>query len=436
MLLASFTGWAHWAQKISRAEFGEALDKAIACALSGGLLRARDGGRLEVTAVGRVCATKGVGVATGAALARWAREAIGATVDDLEVLLAASLTPAGGDVYIGLAGNERWRADYRGELLTRVRAAGAAARPVFAALLMDLQSLEYDATKAIKKTLLMADWIDEIRTQDLESHYHIWAGAVRRTGEELGWLVDALAGIARASGWTEARSATLDVLADRLAHGVKPDVLPLARLRARGVGRALLRRLVDGGFPDPDALRAAGRDAVAGVLKHKAAMTSLWATVAAVEVVEGSRPADPAPRAALAVGAGRLADAPPDDEPPGPSLIVDLTSLQVTYRGHAIPTRPPHHLQRQSVLALAVLAGRPGKVVTMSELASEMQKLGRSSKRVVAPELREIRYKVIRPFRRALAGVVPANEIENLFENVPGTGLRLNASGGARVIAA
>jgi hypothetical protein len=54
---------------------------------------------------------------------------------------------------------------------------------------------------------------------------------------------------------------------------------------------------------------------------------------------------------------------------------------------------------------------------------------------VVAPELREIRYKVIRPFRSALAGVVPANEIENLFENIPGTGLRLNAAGGARVIA-
>jgi hypothetical protein len=72
----------------------------------------------------------------------------------------------------------------------------------------------------------------------------------------------------------------------------------------------------------------------------------------------------------------------------------------------------------------------------MSEMAAEMQKLGRSGRRVVAPELRELRYRVIRPFRRALADVVPANEIESLLENVPGTGLRLNAPGGARVIAA
>jgi helicase len=427
MLLASFTGWAHWAQKISRAEFAQALEKAVACALDGGLLRALPGDRLEVTAVGRVCATKGVGVATGAALARWAKEAIGASVHDLEILLTVGLTPAGSAVYIALAGDERWRADYRGELLSRVGTAGVSARPPFAALVQDLQSLEYDTTKAIKKTLLLADWIDEVRTQDLESHYHIWAGAVRRTGEELGWLVDALAGVARASGWTDARSRTLDLLAERLTYGVRPDALPLARLRARGVGRALLRRLVDGGFADPDALRAAGRDAVAGVLKHKAAVTALWA------VVEGVAP--PKPEAGAPTGVGRLADAARDDEPPQPALIVDLTSLRVTYRGHPIPTKPPHHLQRQSVLALAVLAARPGKVVTMSELAAGMQKLTRSPRRVVAPELREIRYKVIRPFRRALAGVVPANEIENLFENVPGTGLRLNASG-AKVIAA
>ena len=61
--------------------------------------------------------------------------------------------------------------------------------------------------KAIKKTLLMADWIAEVRTQDLENRYHIWAGAVRRTGEELGWLVDALACVARASGWPRCKVA-------------------------------------------------------------------------------------------------------------------------------------------------------------------------------------------------------------------------------------
>jgi hypothetical protein len=44
------------------------------------------------------------------------------------------------------------------------------------------------------------------------------------------------------------------------------------------------------------------------------------------------------------------------------------------------------------------------------------------------------RYRVIRPFRRALAGVVSEVEIEALVENISGAGLRLNAAGGARVV--
>src|SRR6185312_7178982 len=64
MLLASFTGWVHWAQKMSRDEFSQALGKAVAAGLSGGLLRGHVDERMEVTAVGRVCASKGIGVAT------------------------------------------------------------------------------------------------------------------------------------------------------------------------------------------------------------------------------------------------------------------------------------------------------------------------------------------------------------------------------------
>lgn len=180
-------------------------------------------------------------------------------------------------MYVNLLRDERWAADYRGELLARVATAGAAARPLFARVATDLQTLEYDFTKAIKKALLLADWIAEVGTQDLEARYQTWAGAIRRIGEEYGWLVDALAGVARASGWADARSGALDTLANQLAHGVKADALAVARLRARGVGRTLLRRLVDAGLSDRDTVRGAGRDAVAGVLKHKAATISLWA---------------------------------------------------------------------------------------------------------------------------------------------------------------
>jgi helicase len=430
MLLASFTGWVHWAQKMSRDEFSQALGKAVATGLSGGLLRGNAEARMEVTAVGRVCASKGVGVATGAVLAKWARESIDATAADLEVLMVASQTPAGHDVYVGLPRDERWAADYRGKVLASAAVAGASARPVFADIATDLRSLEYETTKAIKKALLMTDWIAETPTQEIESRYHTWAGAVRRIGEEYGWLVDALAGVARASGWPEARTRALDVLADRLTYGVLPDALPLARLRARGVGRALLRRLVDAGFGTRDDLKSAGEDKVREVLRNKAASAALWAVVAAR--------AAHAQTASLPSLSSRAADAPsaPAEaaEPLQPVLTVNLREHRVFYRGIEIPTRPPNNLQRQPFLALAALAEHAGASIGLSDLAESMHRLGGLPGRAVAPEARDLRYRILRPFRRALKNTVMVLEIDRLVESISGDALRLNVAGPVSVV--
>ena len=102
----------------------------------------------------------------------------------------------------------------------------------------------------------MADWIDERRTKDIERQYHVWAGALRRVGEEYAWLVEALAAIAQACGWPEPRCREIELLSDRLVHGVRDDAVPVARLRVRGLGRVLVRRLVAAGFGTPEEIAA------------------------------------------------------------------------------------------------------------------------------------------------------------------------------------
>ena len=95
-------------------------------------LVARTGEALAINVVGRACAAKGIGAKTGIVLARWARDAAAVTLSDLEVLAVASFTDAGDGVYVSLAKDERYRADYRAQLLAR--AAGVASRAVFAGL--------------------------------------------------------------------------------------------------------------------------------------------------------------------------------------------------------------------------------------------------------------------------------------------------------------
>jgi len=132
--------------------------------------------------------------------------------------------------------------------------------------------------------------------------------------------------------------------------------------------------------------------------------------------------------------------APASPEPPvtiTPVLIVDLVERRVAYRGVAIPTRPPRNLQKQPLLALAALATRAGQVMAAADLAREMERVGGLGRRLVAPDARDLRYKMLAPFRHALQPTtVPRDEIDRLIETVAGVGLRLNAPGAVLVIAA
>lgn len=430
LLLSSFTGVVYWTQKMSREEFVAALDRAVRLCADGGLVREDADGRLAVTDLGRACATKGIGVDTGLALAAWAREARSAALSEIEVLTVVSLCPAGTEVYVSMGKDERRVCDYRGEILRRAADAGVSDRPVFERLAADQTSLEYENAKALKKALFLSDWIDELRTKDIEKRYRVWAGALRRVGEEYAWLVEALGAVAQACGWADARRRELDELSERLLHGVRADAVPLARLRVRGLGRALVRRLVSAGLADADALRAAGAEAVRKALNHCGAFAALWAKLSEEEPPPAvpSRYPEAVAESALRAAEPIAAYGEERAEPPEPLLVVDLRERRVTFRGREIPTRPPNNLQRQPLLALAVLAERAGQTVTMADLAEGMFRLGGLRKRPVAPDARDLRYKLLRPFKKALDGAASVGELERLVESVPGVGLRLNVA--------
>jgi hypothetical protein len=57
-------------------------------------------------------------------------------------------------------------------------------------------------------------------------------------------------------------------------------------------------------------------------------------------------------------------------------------------------------------------------------------------RRLVAPDPRDLRYKVLAPFRHALKRTVDRTEVDRLVESVSGNSLRLNAPGPVAVVAA
>jgi helicase len=435
LLLASFTGRVHWREKMSPEDFRTGVDRAVELCRAGGLAQARANGSLQITKLGLAVAGRGIGVATAVALAEWAIEARRATVGELEVLTLLGLTPAGSQIYVTLGRQEDRQRDYRDEIVERARAAGVDGRPLFQKFVEDRWAAEYDEARACKKAGILADWINEEPTKEIEERFQVWAGAIRRIGEEYGWLCQALADLCRASRWSAPPTRWLMETADRIVFGVQPDAIPLMRLRVPRLGRALVRRLREAGVLDPGEMTKAGPDVVRRALGRQSVFEALWSKL---ENPSTARPDDTARRHRLA---SRAADAPLETPPPdasagepvsGPTLLVDLPGRLVRYRGVAIPTKPPNHLKRQALFALAYLASRPGRPVSDIELAEGMHTLGLGAKRPVAPDLRDLRYKILRPIREAM-GTALTDEVDRLVVSVPGA-LVLAAAGAVEVV--
>ena len=240
------------------------------------------------------------------------------------------------------------------------------------------------------------------------------------------------------------------------------------------MGRTYVRKLVDAGLRTRAELRAAGADAVKDVLRNKAVSAALWSALGrkkgratptepsdagASQAADGEPPApatmvpaivparpvrvaEPAaPSAGTPAPTVRPASAstpalrPSVDASTPPLLTIDLAERRVVYRGVQIPTKPPRNIQRQPLLALAVLAEHAGQTITVSDLADEMRRVGHLARRLVAPEPRDLRYKLLAPFRHALKSTVSAAELDQLVESVSRNGLRLNVPGPVSVVA-
>jgi helicase len=434
LLLGSFTGKVHWRDAMGRDQFLAAIDEALTLCRGGGLVRDIQDGRLMLTNLGRTCAAKGLGVRTSAKLARWAADSRDAEITDLEVVTVLGLTAAGEAIYVAMPQKEAWRTNYRAQILERARSLKVDDRTLFRGFAEDQWAAEYDESKAHKKTSILLDWIAEVPIREIEERYDVWAGAVGRIGEEYGWLAEALAHVCLASNWSNDGVDRIRTLAGRLAFGVEADALALMRLRIPHLGRALAGRLRTAGLVALDDVTRATPDALRKAIGRQKIFDALWARLqeAPPPTESISADADAGGQLVLRDGGGsRDASARPavaDAATPAPTLLVDLQEKRVVYRGVEIPTAPPNHLQRQALLYLTALAAHPGETLNDADLAAAATEVSGRSKRPVPPDLKDLRYKIVRPFRLRLRETPFAREADGLIESESG-GLRLNITG-------
>jgi helicase len=447
IFLASFTGRVHWAETMGREAFVEAVGAAIGICTEGGLIRQGQRGKLSITKIGKVAAARSIGAETAAAFARWAQAGHAAPPAPIEILTLLGQSVAGDGVYVRYSYREDREVDYKGEFLGRLDRAGLHDRPIFESFTGSSMALENEEAKAVKKTLMLQDWIDEFPTRDIEKRYETWAGSLRRIGEEYGWLCEGLAAICAACGWKITWRRSVEQLGERLTFGVKEDAIALMKLRVPRLRRALVPRMRDFGLLDPEDIRKAGPEAVKRAIGPRRVVDGLFAKLEeVVSTASNDNPANgraeygaisnaPAPRAADEEQQETTVSEGPQPVVPtavvaedAVALFIDIPARRASLWGTNIPVKPPKNLQPQLFYALAALALHANDVVSMAGLAEAIQQLGRLPRKPLAPDARDLRYRILRALRPHVACLPNAGNFDRLLENVPGFGLRLNCT--------
>jgi len=114
----------------------------------------------------------------------------------------------------------------------------------------------------LKTALVLTDWAEEVTEKDIEARYNIGAGDLYNVIESGKWLLHATERLV-ASQIPEMREQ-IGNLAVRVYHGIKPELLPLIKLR--NIGRVRARKLYNSGYPDPKALKDAGLSRISRII--------------------------------------------------------------------------------------------------------------------------------------------------------------------------
>jgi DNA-binding winged helix-turn-helix (wHTH) protein len=201
----------------------------------------------------------------------------------------------------------------------------------------------FEEVRAMKIALFLRDWIEHAPLRDIEEDYHTMTGQVLGASEQIGWIIDAAATIAKSQGCSGPFIDRIHTLSERVQRGLRAEAVPLARLGEPGIPRSALAALVTSGLHTPEALADASAGALArfNISPEQADQLKRWAR-----------------RNLRTTRSGPDATPPPPPSGPEPILVVDDRHPgRVVLAGHDVP------LQDKQYRLIRLLAQTPGECV-------------------------------------------------------------------------
>ena len=243
-LESTLTGKWVWLETLTLGECEFKIRTAVNAALDAGVLAKDAQGRLEATPLGVAVAAKGISIATARLLEQWIMESENRVWDEIDLLLAATLTPDGRMLQVSLTAREYEHADYVGQLARYVHNEAYGAKVPIGQFYNHAATATFDEVRAVKTALFLMEWLDQAALYDIEEQFHTMTGQILSAADQTSWLLDACAAIAVAVGAKDEFVERIKGISERVQRGVREETLPLARLAGPETSRNVLSALV------------------------------------------------------------------------------------------------------------------------------------------------------------------------------------------------
>lgn len=349
LLEGTLSGKWIWAETFDLDEVTGRIRAALHRCVEAGMLGERgpgDDAILQTTPLGVAVASKGISLPTAREIRAWIAASSSRPWCEADILLALASTPDGRQAQVMLSTREYDEADYPGRLKALTWEEPCEAEVLLNRIRASRLQPFFEEVRAIKVTLFLLDWLDQVPMHTIEERYNTMAGQVLAAAAQISWLLDATDAMSVALGLESAFTERLQGLAARVVVGLGPALAGLAA--ATGLTRGQCLGLADAGLSHAaDLQRTSDATLSALVPGEYLPRIRAWAEAQCVEVaLEGV--ASPA----IAV--------------PPLLLIDDRRPNEITLEGRPIP------LQAKQYQLIRLLAAAPGDCVPYETIYDEL----------------------------------------------------------------
>lgn len=362
--LNTYTGTRYWSD--NQGEFHKLIDDAISSCIDKKLIIKNEENKFTSSGIGKVAAINGINTLTLLRLYNFLISKVGEYISPLEILLAASFTPDADEFPINLTYRERNISEYLNYLKQVLSIENFNSLPHLKSFLDKEGGYTKEDISAIKKALLLNEWIGERETREIEDTFRIYSGTISNMASHFAWLIQTMALIASSMAMPKEIERNISKIADRLIYGVSEEGIELSRLRIPSLSRTYINTLTRNGFNTIASLASADEEL----------LTSYIPPVVAKEIISVAKQiinpenAEEEDVDNSEEESNQVESIPnPDEEKELENLRleIDPNSPQIVFiNGRKVRlTKLPYYL-------LLTLAKKPGKCVSYQEIDSEV----------------------------------------------------------------